>query len=109
LALATETWISLWNLETYQKTCDLGKSGSFFHKDIIRDIKFSNNGDILATGSNDSKIILWHFESQKGSGKLSGHLGPVLSLMFSDDDRFLFSSSIDGKILIWDWDSGDII
>ncbi|EPZ35404.1 hypothetical protein O9G_003815 [Rozella allomycis CSF55] len=57
LALATETWISLWNLETYQKTCDLGKSG---------DIKFSNNGDILATGSNDSKIILWHFESQKG-------------------------------------------
>ena len=32
------------------------------HKENIRCINFNNNGNLLASGSDDNKIILWNME-----------------------------------------------
>ncbi len=73
------------------------------HSDWVRNVAFSPNGKMLASGSSDNTIILWDAATQQAIGSpLSGHTSNVWSVAFSPDGKALASGSDDNTIILWD-------
>lgn len=89
------------------------------HLSCVNCVKWSSNGELLATGSDDKLVMIWRRSATKsgsfGSGgiqqnyenwrclhTLRGHSGDVLDLAWSPQDRWLATSSVDNSIIIWD-------
>jgi len=76
------------------------------HKDMIRALAFSRNGDFIITGGWDQQIILWETKTGKKIKTFSGHAGIVASLDFSSDGKYFVSTSSDGTVRLWDVSAG---
>lgn len=76
------------------------------HAEKVSCLAFSHDSRVLASGSFDKVVRLWHIPYQKslpdGMGCLVGHDHTVSLLSFSPDDKLLASSSWDGTVMIWD-------
>ncbi|XP_030245750.1 protein HIRA homolog isoform X2 [Drosophila navojoa] len=89
------------------------------HLACVNCVRWSQNGQLLASGSDDKLIMIWrkaqgssgvfgtggmqqNHESWKCIHTLRGHDGDVLDLAWSPNDYFLASCSIDNTIIIWD-------
>ncbi|XP_068152297.1 protein HIRA homolog [Drosophila tropicalis] len=89
------------------------------HLACVNCVRWSQNGLLLASGSDDKLIMIWR-KSQGASGvfgtggmqknheswkcfhTLRGHAGDVLDLAWSPNDIYLASCSIDNTVIIWD-------
>ncbi|MFN6299244.1 MAG: WD40 repeat domain-containing protein, partial [Microcystis sp.] len=76
------------------------------HSDKVLTVKFSQNGQLLASGGgeNDKTVIIWNL-GEKSSITLKGHsdwFGGILSVDFGSNNKFLASGSKDKTIKIWD-------
>jgi len=69
------------------------------HNAFVKDVVFSPDSSILASGSNDGVIQLWN--KQGTSTSLRGHQVMVTGLAFSPNGKLLASSSLDGQIVLW--------
>ncbi|GEM_PF-1519350 len=76
------------------------------HKDCVRAIAFSPNGQTLASGSQDNNIILWDWQNNRLIRTLKGHSNAVTSLAFSPDGLTLVSGSDDKTIKLWNVQTG---
>ncbi|XP_032594146.1 protein HIRA homolog isoform X2 [Drosophila grimshawi] len=89
------------------------------HLACVNCVRWSQNGQLLASGSDDKLIMIWRKaqgpsgvfgtggmqqnpESYKCIHTLRGHDGDVLDLAWSPNDYFLASCSIDNTIIVWD-------
>ena len=80
----------------------------------IFSLAFHPNGELLAVGSEDHTIQLWHIgpvsESMSGVPRLlrtlRGHTDVVEAVRFGPDGRWLASSSGDETIRLWDVATG---
>lgn len=114
--------VILWNMEPIRsevaehdtevpkKLCELTN-----HLGCVNCVKWSNNGQWLASSGDDAIIMLWSLRSkvhqvsafgssveQWGCGHmLRGHSGDVLDISWSHDDRYLASASVDNCIIVW--------
>ena len=77
------------------------------HEQSVVGVAVSNDGKMLATGSADSKIILWNTEDGKEIKKIEGHLSQVTTLDFSPDGKWLVSGSTDKTLRLWDVSTGE--
>ncbi len=68
-------------------------------------LAFSPDGSILACGSKDSTIKLWHSLTGELIATFTGHQGSVYTLAFSPDGNTLASGSADGTVQVWDIDN----
>ncbi|KAL2885800.1 Vegetative incompatibility protein HET-E-1 [Ceratocystis lukuohia] len=72
------------------------------HHDRVTSVVFSNDGQRLASGSDDKTVKIWDATSGTCLHTLKGHCGTVTSLVFSKDGQRLASGSWDETVKIWD-------
>ena len=68
-------------------------------------LEYSSSGDRLASGSQDTDIVVWDVSSESGLFKLRGHRGQVTGLVFLTGSSYLVTVSKDEQIRVWDLDS----
>jgi WD40 repeat protein len=76
------------------------------HSDFVTALEFNPDGEFLASGSRDSKIILWQILDQSVFSTLKGHTSAVNTLNINNDSLFLVSGSHDNNIRVWNLSSG---
>ncbi len=96
LAAAAGDNLYVWSLADYQlrQICQ-------GHQDWITALAFDPQGQILASGSDDWTIKLWHLNSGASLKTLAGHTHSVKALAFSPDGQTLISGSSDQTIRVW--------
>ena len=70
------------------------------HPDVVRDVTFSPDSELIATVSNDTTVKLWH-RSGKLLNILKGHTARVYGVSFSPDSQTIASASRDGTLRLW--------
>ena len=70
------------------------------HSDIVWDVSFAPNGELIASASQDHTIKLWQSDGKLVSN-LIGHEETVTSVTFSPDSQRIASSSWDGTVRLW--------
>lgn len=78
------------------------------HTRPISDVCWSQDGECIATASDDFTIEIIHI-SYGLLHRLVGHTAPVVSLCFNSKGNLLFSSSMDESIKIWDVLNGSLM
>ena len=68
--------IRLWNLES--GVCDVTLSG---HKGQVTALKYNVQGGLLASGAQDTDIIIWDVAAESGLYRLRGHQDQVTDLV----------------------------
>lgn len=74
------------------------------HNTTVSDVKFSPDGQMLASASFDGTIKLWDITTGKNLKTLEGHSDKIYSVSFSLDGKILASASADKTIKIWNRD-----
>ena len=72
------------------------------HSGDVFDVRFSPDGKLLASGSDDKTVWLWDSATGTCRSTLVGHLSSVFSVAFSPDGKLLASGSYDKTVLLWD-------
>jgi WD40 repeat protein len=65
------------------------------------DIRFSQDGQFIATGSADGTVKVWEAETGKELVTLTGHTGIVSGVAFSPDGTRLATASRDGTMRVY--------
>ncbi|KAL3926270.1 MAG: hypothetical protein SGPRY_003376 [Prymnesium sp.] len=70
-------------------------------------VRFSPNGETLATAGDDGLIMLWQQRTRDAEpiwvniGALRGHCADIYDLCWSPDAEGLFSGGVDGSSIVW--------
>jgi len=75
------------------------------HTDAVNSVAFRADGQLLASGSKDGKVVLWNPLTGSKMRILTGHNDSVYSVAFSPDG-ILASASADGTIILWNSTTG---
>lgn len=92
------------------------------HTATVNIVRFSPNGMYLATGGDDSAIVIWIQKSRPiefGSTIekvtwcnykiLRGHLSDIYDISWSQDSKYLVSGSVDNSAIVWSLEKGKTI
>ena len=85
------------------------------HKDSVKSVAMSADGQMLASGSSDKTIKLWNLKTGDllriltGHRTLTGHEDYVWSVAISVDGQMLASGSSDKTIKLWNLKTGDLL
>jgi len=80
------------------------------HTDVVTDVAFSPNGQLLLTASSDGTARIWSTRDGKEKIILRGHRGSVDTASFSPNGSYvLTASSADRTVRLWAAESGRLI
>merc|ERR1719272_1095810 len=73
------------------------------HAKNINDVKFSTDGSVFATVSDDGTLVIWEIGGAEPICRLSSpQIEPLASCAFSPEGTKLVAGGKSGHILIWD-------
>ena len=72
------------------------------HKDLIHDLAFHPNGDMLASCSYDKLVKIWSVQDKKLLQELKDHSDAVNSLGFNHDGTLFASTGSDRAVKVWE-------
>jgi WD40 repeat protein len=87
-------------LATWDATTGKYLSEIKFSGELIRTIKFSPDGTLLAIGNRD-EVWVWDTSNWKVKEKFVGHIGDIADLAFTPDGTKILSAGSDGTIRLW--------
>jgi len=117
------------NLASHMPTCDLSDipTSSVFqpelvqvklpkkarrkemgHREDINAVSYSYDGDVVASASSDSSIIIWDSTDLTKRSTLTGMDQPVVSLAFNAQGDFLAAGGAKRLVKLWDLKTGRI-
>ena len=79
------------------------------HFKWLRNIAFSPNNKIIASGGEDTTVRLWDIETKRCLEVFEGHLDRVRKVTFSSEGNILASCSDDRNIKLWNVNSKELI
>jgi len=95
--------VVLWKLNPIEENNTL-----IGHDAAVNTVKFSPRENILASGGDDNKLLLWPLKYPLKKDNeiepfiLGKHKGKIVDLDFSRNGKYLLSASWDGSVGIWD-------
>ncbi|WP_354636087.1 serine/threonine-protein kinase [Planktothricoides raciborskii] len=78
------------------------------HTQEVQSVKFSPDGQTLASGSTDGTVKLWNVNTGKAFRTLSGHTDSVWSIAIAPDGKTLASGSWDRTVKLWNLETGEL-
>jgi WD40 repeat protein len=103
LASASFGTIRIWNAKTGRPIETLN---SVHSKKSVRALAVSPDSEILVSGGDDNKIILWSLKTRQRVLTIPAHSARVNSIAFSSDGRIFASGSDDKTVRLWDAKTG---
>ncbi|EER91507.1 WD repeat-containing protein 26 [Sorghum bicolor] len=80
------------------------------HSNEVWFVRFSNNGNYLASSSSDCTAIIWKVEKDDTLTKkhcLEGHQKPISFVAWSPNDRMLLTCGTGESLKLWNVDTGE--
>ncbi|MBX3083226.1 MAG: protein kinase [Anaerolineae bacterium] len=74
--------------------------------DAINGVVFSPDGQYVASGGRDGKVLLWERSTGKLMQTFEGHTDAIVGLAFSSDGSKLVTGSFDKTCILWDVATG---
>ncbi len=71
------------------------------HLGAVESIAISPDGTMIASGSRDRTIRLWHLSNRLEACTLKGHRDRVAAVVFGGDGKVIVSGSYDGSVKLW--------
>lgn len=101
LAVATSigVWLEAANVPDASPRLLEGQTGA-------SSVAFDPGGALLASGGDDSSVVLWEVSSGDERARLTNHLYRVMALAFSIDGQTLASADASGVARLWDVTAG---
>ncbi|QDZ22497.1 WD40 repeat domain-containing protein [Chloropicon primus] len=72
------------------------------HKNLVNQVRFSPNGQWIASASFDKSVKLWNGHTGVFVCSFFGHVAPVYQVSWSADSRLICSGSKDSTLKVWD-------
>ena len=79
------------------------------HTGSIRSVRWSPEGNELASGAEDNTVRIWNTETGDLLATLEGHEGAITSIAWSPDGSEIASSSADHSVRVWDVATGQMV
>ncbi len=98
-----DRYIKVWDLETGKCLQSWQSSAPIYR------IALSNDGKVLASGSECGSVFLWELATGKLLNTLAGHNSVVMSVVFHPNGQLLASGSFDTTIKLWDLTTNECI
>jgi len=95
----------IFDVQTGEKTVTLQHNSAREGLCYIRSVRFSPDGQYLATGGEDRLIHIYDIPNNK-INLLTGHEGDIYTLDFTGDGTLLASGSADNTVRVWDIKKG---
>ncbi|MFW3145605.1 MAG: WD40 repeat domain-containing protein [Thermoplasmatota archaeon] len=99
-----ENAVRIWDMQTGRLYHTLN-----WHRDGVLAVRWSNEGDRLASASDDRMIRIMEFSTRTEVMNATGHTTGVLDIDWSPDDSRLITGSRDYKIKVWNSSTGEIL
>lgn len=75
------------------------------HSRVIRDLRFSPDGERIVSASADSQVTIWNAQTGSNDRQFK-HDAPVYHAEFSPDGRWVATASRDGTARVWNANTG---
>ncbi len=89
--------LALYDATTYEK---LGVLAGHADGVAITELRFSPDGNLLASGGADNQVIVWDVVNIKANNRFTGYNFGVSSLAFSPDGQLLVTGDNIGNVIL---------